>query len=267
MIAFTKLFQSITTSSIWAEDDKTRLVWITMLALCDSDGVVRASVGGLAHASRVSREDCERALECLSSPDADSRSVEYEGRRIERVNGGFALLNHAKYRDARTQDERTAYMREYMRKHRQKKSGNKVNSKLTVSSALAPVSAPLASLALLAHTEADTDTEEIQNKKESRASAPPPSAPLPFSSPAFAETWTKWKKHRTEIKKPLRPTMEAEQLAELAVWGESRAIAALNHTIAKGWQGIREPDAPTLFTKPLRPADQSDVQATNMKEL
>lgn len=66
---------------------------------------------------------------------------------------------------------------------------------------------------------------------------------LPFSSPEFSEAWSQWQKHRTEIRKPLKPTMRAAQLAELAAMGEQRAIAALRHTIAKGWQGIREPEA------------------------
>lgn len=74
----------------------------------------------------------------------------------------------------------------------------------------------------------------------SRVAAP---EALPFSSPEFAEVWASWGKHRTEIRKPLKPTMSRAQLRELAAMGEARAIAAINHTIAKGWQGIREPDA------------------------
>ncbi len=65
---------------------------------------------------------------------------------------------------------------------------------------------------------------------------------LPFSSPEFSEAWSQWQQHRTEIRKPLKPTMRKAQLAELAAMGEQRAIAALRHTIAKGWQGIREPE-------------------------
>jgi hypothetical protein len=81
------------------------------------------------------------------------------------------------------------------------------------------------------------------------------------------EAWASWKKHRSEIKKPLKPTMEAGQLAELAAWGEARAIAAIRFTIAKGWQGLREPDAPTLFSKTVRPADVSDVNPHHLREL
>jgi len=118
MAGFTKLCSCITSSSIWNEDDKTRIVWITMLAMCEPSGLVPASVGGLAHVARVTREDCETALKILESPDTDSRSPEHEGRRIKRVDGGFLLLNYGKYREARSDDERRAYMREYMKGYR-----------------------------------------------------------------------------------------------------------------------------------------------------
>jgi len=75
-------------------------------------------------------------------------------------------------------------------------------------------------------------------KEEEKA----PSAPLPFASPDFSEAWADFQKHRTEIRKPLKPTSSKAALRELQAMGEPRAIAALRHTVAKGWQGIREPE-------------------------
>jgi hypothetical protein len=66
---------------------------------------------------------------------------------------------------------------------------------------------------------------------------------LPIQSEAFREAWLLWCQHRTEIKKPLKPTSCDQQLKQLAEWGEARAIAAIRYTVAKGWQGIQEPDA------------------------
>lgn len=129
MSGFTKLWTEITDSSIWNEDDKTRIVWITMLARMGGDSMVRASVGGLAHLARVSREDCEKALTKLESPDPDSRSSHMEGRRIERVEGGFFIINGQKYRDRRGDEERREYMRQYMQKYRKNKlKENNVNT-------------------------------------------------------------------------------------------------------------------------------------------
>lgn len=99
MSGYSKLWSEIVTSSIWAEDDKTRIVWVTMLALKDQHGYVAASLPGLSHAARVDISDCEKALAILEAPDKYSRSTEHEGRRIERVDGGWLVLNHLKYRD------------------------------------------------------------------------------------------------------------------------------------------------------------------------
>lgn len=57
----------------------------------------------------------------------------------------------------------------------------------------------------------------------------------------FKQAWTKWQNHRREIKKPLTPTSITEQLRAFQEMGESRAIAAIEHTVKKGWQGIIEP--------------------------
>lgn len=78
---------------------------------------------------------------------------------------------------------------------------------------------------------------------------------LPFHSELFQSAWSDFGKHRSEIRKPLKPTMTKGILAELERMGEARAIAAIRHTIAKGWQGIREPEAQTTFGG-QRPAAQ-----------
>lgn len=118
MSGFTKLFASITDSSIWRAPDTTRLVWITMLAMADKNGYVAASVPGLADRSRVSLEACIAALEAFQQPDEWSRTKDYEGRRIAECDGGWLLLNHAKYRAERAADERRDYMRNLMAERR-----------------------------------------------------------------------------------------------------------------------------------------------------
>lgn len=122
MSGFTKLFDSIVGSTIWQEPDHTRLVWITMMAKADQDGVVDASVPGLAHFANVPIGACEQALATLLAPDKYSRTPDHEGRRIEAYNdgqrSGWILLNHSKYREARNREERKAYNREWMAKKR-----------------------------------------------------------------------------------------------------------------------------------------------------
>lgn len=58
----------------------------------------------------------------------------------------------------------------------------------------------------------------------------------------FADNWNRWVKHRSEIRKPLKPTQVESQLAELEKVGLPKAIEIIRHTIAKGWIGLRDPD-------------------------
>ena len=111
MAGYTKLFNSILASTIWLANDKTRIVWITLLAMADKNGIAEGSVPGLAAFARVSTPACRKALAELMAPDRDSRSTEFDGRRIEPVDGGWRLLNHAKYRERLNTDERREYFK------------------------------------------------------------------------------------------------------------------------------------------------------------
>lgn len=118
MYSFTKLFQTITTSTIWCEPNATRLVWITMLAIADRKGRVGASIPGLASVARVSEAECETAINRFLSPDRHSRSQEHEGRRIAPIEGGWILLNHDKYRAMMDEETVREAKRNYMRNSR-----------------------------------------------------------------------------------------------------------------------------------------------------
>lgn len=118
MDGFTKLFGSILTSSIWTEDASTRLVWIAMLALKNGKHRVEASVPGLAHAARVSLEDCEKALAKLESPDPYSRSQEFEGRRVRREGGGWLVLNGERWMATMSNDATRERNRKWMKNYR-----------------------------------------------------------------------------------------------------------------------------------------------------
>lgn len=102
MTGFVKLFGSILDSTVWREDHATRLLWVTMLAMADAEGVVEASIPGLADRARITLAECEHGLERLSSPDRYSRTVDHDGRRIQEIDGGWLLLNHHRYRERRT---------------------------------------------------------------------------------------------------------------------------------------------------------------------
>ena len=128
MAGYTKLFNSILASTIWRADDKTRLVWITLLAMADKNGVCEGSIPGLADFARVTIADCQKALDTLMAPDQYSRSKTQGGRRIEPVDGGWRLINHAKYRAAMSQDDRREYLRVKQAEHRDRVKSTSVNS-------------------------------------------------------------------------------------------------------------------------------------------
>lgn len=95
-----------------------------MLALRDGRHVVEASVPGLASLARVSVEECREAIQRFESPDPDSRSPDFGGRRIEKVEGGWRILNGEKYRQKMGMDERREYQRIKQAEYRQRKKRN-----------------------------------------------------------------------------------------------------------------------------------------------
>jgi len=111
MTGYTKLFGSIIASTIWRESKETKIVWITMLAMAKKDGVVEASLPGLAVLAGVTLDEAQTAVNTLLSSDQYSRTKEHEGRRITTIEGGWHIINHAKYRAKMGSDERREYLR------------------------------------------------------------------------------------------------------------------------------------------------------------
>jgi hypothetical protein len=131
-MSYTKLFSSIVTSTIWVESPAVCKVWITMLAICDKHGEVHASIPGLAQISGVPLSDVETAINKFLSPDQYSRTPDDEGRRIEPIDGGWLLINHAKYREMASKEEsqKAAATRQARYKERERR-----NEKVTVGNA------------------------------------------------------------------------------------------------------------------------------------
>lgn len=118
MTHFVKLYSSILDSTIWAEPAPTVKVWLTLLAMADANGFVDGAMLGVMRRAIVSRDECEVAIRTLESPDPDSKTPDYEGRRIERMQGGWKILNHRKYRDLRTETQ--VAVAERVKKHRER---------------------------------------------------------------------------------------------------------------------------------------------------
>lgn len=155
---YTKLFSSITASTIVSEPLATRWLWVTMLAMADASGNVWGSVPGLARIANITLEQCEEALQCFLSPDSYSRTQDHEGRRVEQVDGGWLLLNHGKYRAVRSAEERREYMRNYMAKRREEERKH-----------AEPLTLPLTKLAMSTEVTPPAPTPEKQKHEQQAA--------------------------------------------------------------------------------------------------
>jgi hypothetical protein len=127
IMAFAKIDTKILSSSIWV-DRGIRDVFLTALLMAlpyevteplpqieinsleltgfvvppGWYGFVAAAGSGLIRMALLEPEEGEVSLRALGEPDLESRSQEFDGRRMVRVNGGFIILNFMKYRDRDT---------------------------------------------------------------------------------------------------------------------------------------------------------------------
>lgn len=120
MGGYTKLWSDIITSSVWNEDNKTRIVWITMLATANARGFVSGVPTSMAILARVEKEDFDKAIGILTSPDPESRTPDHDGRRIEKVEGGWLILNYENHRNRISDDPAAISSRERQKKWREK---------------------------------------------------------------------------------------------------------------------------------------------------
>lgn len=167
MVGYSKLFSSIIHSTVWREPNHIRLVWITMLAMKDSDGIVEVSIPGLADAARVEIDECEEALMRLSSPDKYSRTKDFEGRRIEEIDGGWIILNHDLYQEKNSNEDRKRKNAEKQKRYRERLkkspavgSGNDGNALRNDGNALPSVTKRYSRLRGVTHSDTDTDTDK-----------------------------------------------------------------------------------------------------------
>lgn len=180
---YVKLFSSILTSSVWAEDMPTRLTWITLLAMADKDGDVRASPSGLARIANIPVEDCHRAIAKFLSPDIESGTQVYEGRRLEEREGGWFILNYAKYRAIQDAEARKATWRESSRKYRDRQHSS-------------TESTPCIEMSTEAEAEAEADTKEKkQRPPKAERSVPVTQSPVTPKATWLTPYLNAWEAH------------------------------------------------------------------------
>jgi hypothetical protein len=166
MVTYTKLFSDILASSIWNEPDSVRIVWITMLALSDRDGIVGASVPGLAHLARQPLEATAAALEVLSAPDPYSRTKDHDGRRISAIDGGWQILNYERHRERASIEEKRAKDAARQARKRERDRAKDASRKVTRGPARSPKIA-----------QAEADAEAKADASAGSSGPPTPAGP------------------------------------------------------------------------------------------
>lgn len=196
------------------------LVFTNLLAHCDKTGLVDIHPRAIADEVGVPVDKVREALSFLEAPDTESRTPDEEGRRIVRVDQhrdwGWRVVNYAKYRAIRNEDDRAEQNRLAQARWREK---HKVSQSKPAS---ASVSAPSSESA---QAEAEADTEA--NTKTLRAAKPRSSA----SDAAFDMLWQQYPRH-TARKTALQAFQRIGPSAELL--DEMLAAVAVQRT-TKGW--------------------------------
>lgn len=121
--SFAPIFTSMLDSSVWMEPYTVRVLWTALLALKESDHIVRFTAFQLARRANMTEQEVIDALKILESPD--TRRLEpqpFDGRRIEKVDGGWMILNGQKYEDQMRLISRRAYNARKQREYRRAKN-------------------------------------------------------------------------------------------------------------------------------------------------
>lgn len=116
-----RVLAAVLKSSVWEEDDATRLVWVTLMLIADREGHVESTIPALAELSRQSIPAVEKAINrFLKTKDE---------HQIEATLFGWRIVNYAAIKSAsQAQDDkeyRKKYMRQYMKDVRESVSNTK----------------------------------------------------------------------------------------------------------------------------------------------
>lgn len=200
-----------------------------MLAIADSRGEVMASVPGLADVARVTEEECDDALRRFTEPDRRSRSQELEGRRVVVIDGGWRLVNHAKYRKILSAEER----RDYDRWRKRNVRGQSAMSAMTPSDSkflqTAPAPAPAPA------------------PKELEASLSEPAAPAPAAIAIVRDVFECWQRVHVHPTARLDPKRIARIRGALKLRSAGDLCQAIRGALKDDWLMGRDLKSPRKY--------------------
>ena len=226
---YVKLFASIYQGTLRGNSHGL-LVFTNLLAHADKEGVVDVHPRAISEEVGLPIDVVRATLEMLESPDDESRSPEEQGRRIIRTDEhrawGWKVVNYAKYRAIRSEEDRREQNRIAQEKWRKKNKPASADSK--------PDKPPSA------QAEADVEVKKTLAPQEGR----------------FPEFWASWP---ATDRKADRKKCSAKWLR---CGFDSEADAIISHVLAskntKKWQDGFEP-APLTYLNGERWKDGAAV--------
>lgn len=122
-LMFAKLFQTMYDGTLCSVGPWEALVTFQqLLILKDPAGVVDMTPEAISRRTTIPVDIIRRGIEALEKPDPASRTPDDDGRRIRRLDAhrdwGWQIVNHEKYRNMRSNEDRRDYFREYKRTQR-----------------------------------------------------------------------------------------------------------------------------------------------------
>ena len=218
-----KIFKSLFDGSMRGQTDLI-IVFVWMICHATKDGTVDVVPDKISDDTGLDIKLTLDAILKLEETDPESRTPVEQGRRIKRISEartwGWQIINYKQYRDIANRESMRELERNRKAEYRSKKSnvpdvsGTGAGQHASTSDSASDLNSSLKGLVI----------------------------PESLNTHEFMEAWENWIQHRKEIKKPLTRKSAEMQMKRFIGWGVSESIKAIEYTIEKGWQGIRQPD-------------------------
>lgn len=164
-----------------------------------------------------------QALHRLGAPEMESRSPDFEGRRLIRIDGGYLVLNFMKYRD------RDYTGAERARRYRDRQKANPSHRDDAQSRRDTPVTSRMQS--------AECRVQSAETEKSAAAK----DAALVLHASLPQESWAEWLAHRREKRLSMSPRALNKQLKLLAEYPAAIQREMIDTSINAGWEGLFRP--------------------------
>ncbi len=179
-----KIFDQIFDSSI-VEMPATRFTFMDLIVLADPNGVVDMTHEAIARRTNRSLDVIKKTIAELESPDLKSRTPDFQGARIKRLDDhrewGWMILNYDKFRQTASEQQRREKTLDRVHKHREINGVTQVKRTVTLRNAC----------------NAKKKKKNMEKKSEESASH---SCALPCAFDSFWEAYPK-KKNKGDAKR------------------------------------------------------------------